>query len=479
MKTLNKILLCFLLFFAAKLVAQDNTLYMLHQLPQANMLNPAVDFPCKYYIELPVISSLKLAYNNTSFTYKEFIRQGTGSMSDSLVLDFDNIYNNLGRNNAIYTEIENVLVGAGFHWRKYFITARLFHAHSEGLFYQKDLVRLKHGNWDPASNSPVNFDLSRNEVNAVSYWGISLGISQQFTRALRLGARISYLNGILNYSTRKSDLKIITTEQPFVVDINSSYDARSSFPAEFETDASGRVYLVRPITENILKNYIFNRNRGASVDFGLVYDYSPDLVFSASILNLGFIRWKSNAYLFDANSAIHLEGTDLEQYTTNTGTDLIEMLRDTVLHTYRTNMSPGKYFTALPVKIMAGSNYRLSNKIDLGLTGKLFIYNYATFPSLTATFNVKPVSFILISGSISYANRTIKNIGFALIIGNERLNFYAISDNMPVNYVKDTGTGLIFPYQSRSVNLRFGLNLMFGCGKYKKPVQGAVCPAYD
>ena len=123
-------------------------------------------------------------------------------------------------------------------------------------------------------------------------------------------------------------------------------------------------------------------------------------------------------------------------------------------------------------------NLEINNKIKLGLVGKLFVFNYATFPSLTATINIKPIQFLNLTGSLSYANRTLRNIGFAAIIGNERVNFYIASDMMPVNYVQDTQSGMIFPYQSRSISLRFGLNLMFGCGTYKKPVMRAACPAY-
>jgi hypothetical protein len=48
------------------------------------MFIPAVDFPCKFYIELPVISSIKFAYNNNSFTYKDIIAQGTGTRAEYL-----------------------------------------------------------------------------------------------------------------------------------------------------------------------------------------------------------------------------------------------------------------------------------------------------------------------------------------------------------------------------------------------------------
>jgi len=475
----KKYLLFFsLLIILQKIVAQDNTMYMLHQLPQANMLNPAVDFSCKFYIELPVISSIKFAYNNTSFSFKDFIRQGTGTKVDSMILDFDNIYNKLGKNNAIYAEIENVLIGAGFHWKKYMISARIYHTHQAGIFYNKDLIALKDGNWDPVTDRPVNFDLTRNEANAISYLGISLGISKQYTNQLRMGARLSYLKGMLNYNTTKSKLNITTTEQPLTVDVNANYNSNASFPMEYDRDASGMIYSIRPTTDNLIKNYIFNKNRGLAFEFGIVYDFISKTKFSASILNLGFIRWKSNAINLNAQNSLTLTGIDLKQFTSNQNTDLIYLLRDTIIQSFHASDSPTKYFTALPVKVMAGITQDIGKKLKIGLTGKIYVFNYATFPSLTATINVKALPFVNLTGSASYANRTLRNIGFAAIVGNERVNFYLASDRLPVNYVQETQSGVIFPYQSRSLSLRFGLNLMFGCGQYKKPVMGPSCPAY-
>jgi hypothetical protein len=473
------IIIQILLFVPIRFLGQDNTMYMLHQLPQANMLNPAVDFPCKFYIELPVISSIKFAYNNTSFSYKDFIRQGTGNRADSLIMDFDNIYGKLGRHNAIYAEVENVLAGAGFHWKRYFISVRIYHSHQAGVFYNRDFISLKNGNWDPITDSPINYDLSRNEVNVISYLGISLGISKQFSNELRFGVRLSYLKGMINFNTRKSDLSIITTEQPVTVNINSDYNTNASFPMDYQRDEAGRIYSISPSTNNILGNYIFNNNRGMGLDFGLVYEFGPKTKIAASILNIGFIRWKSNSVNLRAQNSAYLTGQDLDQFIINQNTDLINLLRDTVSHSFRFNDSSNKYFTMLPVKFFVGGTHQLSNKFAVGLVGKLFIFNYATFPSITVTFNYKPISFVDLTGSVSYANQTLRNIGFAVIIGNKRVNFYFSTDMMPINYVQDTQSGIIFPYQSRSVNLRFGLNLMFGCEKYKKKKFGPVCPAYD
>ncbi|MDF1549625.1 MAG: DUF5723 family protein [Bacteroidales bacterium] len=467
----------------ASLFAQDNTMYMLHQLPQANILNPAVDFPCDFYIELPLLSSAKLAYNNSSFTYKDILRQGTGDQQDSLVLDFDNIYPHLRKNNYINLEVENVILGAGFHWKEYFISARIYHRLQSSVQYTKDLIGLKDGNWNPVTDSPINYQLAGNELNEISYWGISAAISRDFTSSLRLGARLSYLKGSSNFQTKNSELEISTTEQPVAVNIHTDYEVNASFPMEYQRDANGRIYSMQPVFDNFVKDFIFNSNRGVSIDFGAVYQYNDKIKLAVSVLNLGFIRWASNSVNLRTEGDINYIGVDLDQYALpNQNTDLIQILRDTISSSFHFYDSPTKYLTLLPARIFAGGTYQLSPITELALTGNISIINGATIPTITGSVNLKPNDFLNLSGSISYANRTIRNIGLAFILGNPSFNFYFVSDMLPINYVQETQSGLIFPYNSRSFNFRFGINLLFGCGNSKSGNSsrsgGKVCPAY-
>jgi len=457
-------------------------MYLLHQLPQANMLNPALDYPCNFYIEIPLLSSTKFAYNNSSFTYKDFIRPGTGEQQDSLIMDFDNIYNKLWKRNYLHLEFENVILGAGFHWKDYFISFRISHNAHAAFRYTKDLISLKDGNWDPSTDTPVNFYLKNNELNEISYWKISVAASKYFSPYLRLGARLSYLKGSSNYHTKRSELDIITTEQPVTVSIATDYEVNASFPMEFDRNTDGRISSIRPVVNNFLGDFLFNSNRGVSIDFGAVYEYSDKITLSASITDVGFIRWASNSVNLHADGSILYIGEDLDQYTQNNQSqDIIQILQDTIQSSFQFNDTPNKYFTLLPMTAFAGGSYQLNPMVKLGLTGKVFYFNGTTIPSLTGSVNLKASKFLNLSASASLANRSIRNVGFATIIGNQGFNFYFVTDMLPINYVSETQSGALFPYNSRSFNFRFGFNLSFGCGKSKngRSSVGKICPAYQ
>ena len=71
--------------------AQNNSLYFMHSVPQTIHLNPAVFYHCKTYIELPILSSVRVSYANTGFGYHDAIHYGSGNNADSLLIDMDNL----------------------------------------------------------------------------------------------------------------------------------------------------------------------------------------------------------------------------------------------------------------------------------------------------------------------------------------------------------------------------------------------------
>jgi hypothetical protein len=101
-----------------------------------------------------------------------------------------------------------------------------------------------------------------------------------------------------------------------------------------------------------------------------------------------------------------------------------------------------------------------------------------------------PLPFL--HGTLSYSimNNKLLHLGFGLAAGNRGAQFYLVSDHIPWQWVRDTGTGAVWPYNARTANFRMGLNLVFGCQErdhdrsrhYHPPHQrkpSRYCPAYD
>ncbi len=476
------------LFINGNILSQDNTMYFMHDIPQAIYTNPALYYKCKTYIELPVLSSINFSFASTGFGYHDVIRPGTGGRADSLIIDVDNLAEKLKKRNFIRNDVSFNLLGAGFAVKDFYFHFNISNQLESRVGFPGDLVRIKDGNWDPAEGEPKDINLGGLGVTAFNYIQVGVGAAYKPNRNLSVGATAKYLMGTASLVNRRSNLDIITDEN--LIDITGSVDYRinSSFPIEFDLNDSTYVENVRFTFTDPLHDFIFNKNRGIALDAGIIYNYSEDITLTASIVNLGFIRWNSNVNRFEANGNFTFNGVDLNEYTSREGeTDFLGALVDSIRQSFQFKQTVSPYLTLLTTEFFAGGYYRLTNNLNLGVLGKAEIYDSRPHFSFTASANVNPVNFFNATLSYSIMNNKYYHLGAGLGIRGGGTQFYFIADHIPIRMVKITGTPIIFPYNARTFNFRFGMNLVFGCkDRYKeeKTKRGRpktnrnLCPAY-
>jgi len=162
---------------------------------------------------------------------------------------------------------------------------------------------------------------------------------------------------------------------------------------------------------------------------------------------------------------------------------LLQSLKDSISNAFKFSNQKKSYFTWNTTKVYAGGTYDLANHLNAGLLAKLDIYDLRLHPSLTASINYTPLRILAVSASVSYMNNIIRNLGLALALGGPGLQFYIATDNIPLSFVKDNASGIIWPYNARTLDVRFGFNLNFGCKEKPKKVKHGrstgVCPAYN
>jgi len=85
-------------------------------------------------------------------------------------------------------------------------------------------------------------------------------------------------------------------------------------------------------------------------------------------------------------------------------------------------------------------------------------------------------------------NNKLYQLGLGFSLGGPGAQLFFVSDHIPMRFVREVNTGILFPYNARTMNFRVGINLIFGCrdmtyeGKppayhYRRPKK--LCPAYD
>jgi hypothetical protein len=463
-----------LLFFTGLIkdvYCQNNTLYLMPSVPQANQLNPALRHPCRIYIALPVISSLRQSTRNTGFGFHDAIHTGTGTQSGIYYLDPDNLEKKMGKMNYLIGNSDVDLLGLGIEIGDWYFTVGISNHIMMQVAYPYDVVSLKDGNWDVNSGTAIPINLNNIGVDATAWNSIGVSASREISDGFRLGARIKYLNGMANVNTRKSTIELNTTSDPITLDARVNYKVNSSVPVTLGFGSNGLVNNVdfSPAMHNLVGNYIFNGNRGLSIDGGLVYDLDEATQLSASFTDLGFIWWTGNVNNFTGDGSFVFEGIDIDQYVNDPNQDdLLEALSDSLLNSFTASADTKSYITATPINLYGGITRQLMPNLKAGAMTWIEINSMQVRPSLTLSLNFTPFRAFAATVSYTLMNRKFDQIGAGLAFGNRGAQFYILTDNIPVRFTKDVSTSLIWPYNARMLCLRLGLNLFFGCDEVSK-----------
>ena len=464
----------------------------MYPVPQAIHTNPALFYECRTYIELPVLSTIRFSYANSGFSYHDAIQYGTGSRSDSLVIDLDNLEGKMKKNNYIRSDATVNLAGAGFQLDDYYLHFNISNFTESRGNLPGDLLAARDGNWDLASGQPRDLDLSGMGLKAMNYFQVAAGVSTEILDNLYAGVRLKYLRGSASISSPRADLYLLTEGDPIRLEAKTNYRIRTSFPMEVSYDPQGFVSSVdiSHSFNNIFRDFILANNHGAALDLGVIYRYDRQLTLAASLIDLGFIRWKTNVNRFETNGSIYFSGYDLRNYSSSgRNTDLLDALIDTISRSFQFETSQQPYFTSLTTKLYAGAMYQLNEKLHVSALTRTEFFDLRPHFSLTLAAHYSPYPFL--HGTISYSvmNNRFDQLGFGIAAGSGPLQFYLVSDHIPVNYVRDISSGLIWPYRAQTMNFRLGINLIFGCGEnnpYGKPPafrrsgrSRKNCPAYD
>ena len=463
--------------------AQDNTMYLMPDIPQSNQLNPAQFKLCRIYVELPVISSAKVNIRNTGFGFNDVLQRGTGSQSDIYLVNISNLDKILKRINFSQEETDADLLGFGFGYKDWYLTFGIS-SHSDLLLsYPHDVVLLKDSSL-PGSNSGAT-PVTLNHLGAeIMLWN-SIGVSaaKEIRDGLKVGLRLKYLQGMANAVSRNAEIQLDPSGTPVSLRTIMDYRINASFPVNIRYSPNGFINSLNfdNSLNNIAGDYIFNRNRGAAIDAGFVYDPDEITEISGSITDLGFISWKKNTNLLSASGNYFFNAGDLALFQARPGAiDYVKALRDSISTAFRNTAKT--YYTMTPVKIFGGITRSILPGLRAGAMTRIEIYDLHVMPSLSFSLNYIPVPIIAASLSYTLMNNKFNQVGAGIAIGNYLAQLYIITDNIPLRFTKDINSPLFWPYNARMFSLRFGLNLLFGChqkeNKFHSKNRRDICPAY-
>lgn len=455
----------------------DNTMYFMDRLPQSSYINPAQTPNCKFHIGgliIPVFGQLlpptTLAVN-LPIDYGDVIFHGEGEYADSLITplhptaNIDDFLKKLRRVNYVTTDVRLDILTLGFRaGENNFFTVDLSERMFASVGLPGDLFRFA------AKGNDVVRDADFTGLGArVMYMHqLAVGYKRQISPTLSMGLRAKLLVGVANAQTSSSNLSLSTAAQTNYIKVKSEYVINSNVPLEVSYDEDGYIdglsftAFDSADVSSIIKDYAFPPNYGAALDFGFSKDINSFFTCFFSVEDFGMVLWNKNANqftLYDEDS-IKFEGINISNLDIEDFADVID-LDSIVAHCKEiTYDSASSYKTILPTKLYAGMRYHLAKRISLGALAKFEFLPHKVRPSVTLTANFKPFKFTAATLSYSWIDGNINNLGLGFTVHPGFMQWYFVSDNL-------IGAAL-FPTNTRSVSMRVGCNLVFGCVKKYK-----------
>lgn len=422
-------------------------MYLMHDIPQSSFLNPAVQIDCSWFLGIPGFSSAHLSYSNTAFTYMDLTEGNTWNL--------EQVEGQMHRRDLFGGELAIQLIAIGHRQKFNYFTFSIDDRANAYQTVPRSLVSTAlYGNF-PSAGSPVGLDGLRSKGIYLRQY--TLGASRVINPSLKIGIRLKLLFGKSEISTGPSELGLYTDENTFDLLADGNYSLNTSLPMTVEQDAAGNITGITWNEVNYAEFLLNRQNPGIAMDVGVIYRYDRKLTLSASILDLGGLRWRS-----DLNN-INSEGTFIYDALDYNGDVIsrafLDDFIDSLQNAFDASVSEQAYSSLLPTQVFLGASYGLREKLSLGLVNRNLILRSKLHSSITLSATAELTPRILGTLSWSYLNNSIRNLGAVLALRGAGFQFHLSSDNL---------LGFLQPFDTRTLNFRMGFNVLLGCPRTKK-----------
>lgn len=440
--SMKPLFIAVLLSLSSFISAQNN--FVLHNfsaIPQNYITNPAIENPSRWVIGFPGLSSVHAGINNSIDFSSVFV--GNSPFSASFDLSYTDLASVLTDNNRININLQEEIIYAGFRIPKGFISFGIGTQMDAGFSLDKEIFELiSYGTNDAAIKNTI-MDLSDMDFDITAYMNYHVGFSYDLNEKLTLGTRFKYLVGLGNLEFQRFNSSISIEGDP---DFSSIIDADIVMNASFY-GAPDILDSVNTDDFDPMEMIFKSKNHGLAFDFGAQYSLNERIKLSASLIDLGFINWKSDV----ANYTYTLNNVDLGSFDGyETDSARFEEIVDTITSKYNFVETNNSFRTTLATKYYLSASYKLDAKswVDVLLWGRSRYGNLQSAVSIG--INRQFGKALGLKMNYSIIQNSFANLGLGVSLKLGAFQLYVLSDNV---------LPFIAPIHNHSMtNVRFGLN---------------------
>lgn len=440
------LVICFLLMAVTVHAQQNLTLFLMHDVAYANIVNPAIQNQDKWIVGFPGVSSVHAGYNNTAFSLDDILVNNF--RSDSLYLRMDNVVYDMNNIELIKADFFYTPFYVGFWNKSSYLTFSVTEKISSFAAGPKEAAELGWYGNTLFLGREASFDKIR--TNAMHLREYAFGWAKELSERLTLGfhAKVLFGKGIFYVPYTYGGLT--TDERNFNLLYDLSTKVETSLPVDVSIDDEGYVSGVSLQDNFQWGRYLMNRkNLGLGFDFGFIYKLNEETTLSGSILNIGFVNWRSNVNTFNIDGTMRFTGTDSSTDFHNSL--YVEELRDSLYNQFIPNPISESFSTSLVPETYIG----ISKVIDDHIKGGAVLYSRFNRSKIqpAITLSANTYNYKAFSAALSYTaiNGDYFNIGAGLGLNFGVFQFHLTGDNM---------LGFLNMAGQRNLNVRFGLAIV-------------------
>lgn len=460
----HRLLLICLIFSVSQIHSQVN-LTSYHQFNDSSKtnFNPAMYDNSDAKLDIAFMN-MDLGFHS-NYKYSDIIHKGTGVYSDSLVLDFPKFRSATGTANhfSIGNDLTlfrvSLKLGTPNEKTQYDelphqLTVGLRYRVMTNMSFNNDFVTLF-----TQGNADTYTDLLTGSLglNATAMRELSVGYGRRMNKRFWAGINLKYLQGYYNIATSKFNLGMQGVDFENYIDVTSSAEFRVSGPVTFEYDTNQFISGADFTSPDFgLSDMFFSKgNPGVAVDLGIVYEPTDGLVFSASLTDLGSIRWKEDSKIIEQNTTYRYNPADLsdsydealENYISPD--DVLDALTEDFKQSFKVYETELAYTQSLPYQMYLGARYTINPKLNAGLVYSKQVFRHFDQELLATSLNAFVLKFLSLSGNLVLDGEDAYfGVGGSLSLGSIQLSM-ALNN---LNAVAD-------PANANTAAFKFGLRI--------------------
>ncbi len=363
----------------------------------------------------------------TSFTLNDLLtKSGTKT-----VLNLGSFASKLAATNNFGLDITSDLAHIGFRVAGFNISAgaQLF-SNTQTTFSNSAIKLLAEGNL----KNP-NTVLTGESIYNQSFVSTFVGLSRSFMNdKLSIGVRLKQISGIGHLETTKLNYTITTSTNSYplyALNIKSDVAIQGGGIFAATLDALGDSAKMKNLTTNIQNNSV--TGSGFGFDFGVAYQLSEKLSFSASGINLGSINWKQENGVVaksQGSGTFEWKGLNYRVSADDNGT----FNSDSVVKLAKNALIPGTtktaYSSSLPSAFYVGAAYQLSKKQQISVVYRTQTAGQVTNTLLGANYRLQLLKSFQVSAGVSLPSNTAMTFGGGFVWSPGPVQMYLMTDNI-------------------------------------------------